>query len=135
MFRNHRIEYLVLIVLLVGVVAGCAGGGHVRTEATPLANGSNLITIEAGNYKFMPNEIRVARPGTLVLEIKNISGSEHNFTLKNPRGEVLKNLNIRSKDTAISNVDLEPGTYQFYCNKRFHTKLGMKGQIIVETAK
>jgi plastocyanin len=135
MFRNHRIEYLVLIVLMVGVVAGCAGGGHVRTEAAPLANGSNLVTIEAGSYKFKPNEIRVAKPGTLVLEIKNVSGSEHNFTLKNSRGEILKSLNIRAKATAISNVDLEPGTYQFNCDKKFHAKLGMKGQIIVETAK
>jgi plastocyanin len=134
MFSNRRIESLILIMLLVGVITGCAGK-VVRTEATPLAGGDNLITIEAGGYKFKPNDIRVAKPGTLVLEIKNVSGSEHNFTLKNSRGEILKNLNIRPKQTVISNAELEPGTYQFYCNKRFHTSMGMKGQIVVGTAK
>ena len=134
MFRNHRIERLALMMLLVGVVAGCAGR-HIQTEAVPLASGSSLISIEAGSYKFKPDDILVAKPGTLALEIKNVSGSEQNFTLKNSRGEIIKSLTIRPKQTAISNVDLEPGTYPFSSDKKLGAALGMKGQIRVEEAK
>jgi len=132
MYRIQRIESLALSVLLLGLIAG---GTHAPTVASPLASGGNLINIEAGSYKFKPNNIHVPTPGILALEIRNVSGSEHNFTLVNSRGEIVKNLNIRPKETAISNVDLEPGTYRFYCDKRFHASLGMKGQIVVEPAK
>jgi plastocyanin len=123
-----------LAVLLAAMITGCAGR-QVMIETTPLASGNSIITIEASSYKFKPNDIHVAKPGTLALEIKNVSGTEHNFTLKDSQGKILKNLNIRPKETAISNVDLGPGTYEFYCDKRFHTTLGMKGRVVVGGAK
>ena len=72
------------------------------------------------------------KPGLLAIEIKNASGSEQNFTLKDPHGNVLTNKNISSGGTVIVNVELPgPAVYEFYCNKTFHSTLGMKGRIIV----
>ena len=68
------------------------------------------------------------KPGLLAIEIKNASGSVHNFTLKDPRGNVLKNRDISPGGTVIVNVELpDPGVYKFYCNKHFHTDPGDEG--------
>jgi plastocyanin len=118
------------ILVVIAAIAGCAGR-TVKT-AEPMSSGGSMIAIEARSYRFSPNEIRVEKPGLLAIEIKNASASVHNFTLKDPRGNVLKNRDISSGGTVIVNIELpDPGVYEFYCNKHFHTTLGMKGRIVV----
>ncbi|MGA2401872.1 MAG: cupredoxin domain-containing protein [Syntrophobacteraceae bacterium] len=120
-----------VIVFVIAALAGCAGK-KVQTAA-PMSSGGSMIAIEASSYKFSPNEIRVGKPGLLAVEIKNVSGSEHNFTLKDPRGKILKSIDIRPRGSVIINVELpDPGVYEFYCRKTFHASYGMKGRIVVE---
>jgi uncharacterized cupredoxin-like copper-binding protein len=66
------------------------------------------------------------------VEVENISGMEHNFTIKNPEGQVLKSFILPPKKMISETLDLDnPGKYEFYCDKPFHATLGMKGQIQV----
>ncbi len=125
---SKRSVFVILVV--IAALAGCAGS-KVQTAA-PMSSGGSVITIEAGNYRFSPNEIRVEKPGLLAIEVKNVSGSENNFTLKDLHGKILKSLDPHPGGSVIVNVELpEPGVYIFYCNKTFHSNLGMHGQIIV----
>ena len=120
-----------VIFVVIAALAGCADKGKVQTAA-PMSSGGSMITIEAGNYKFSPQEIRVEKPGLLAIEVKNVSGTEQNFTLKDLRGKVLKSVDPHPGGSVIFNVELpEPGVYTFYCHKTFHSTLGMHGQIIV----
>ncbi|MGO9019454.1 MAG: cupredoxin domain-containing protein [Syntrophobacteraceae bacterium] len=120
-----------VILVVIAALAGCAGRGKVQTAA-PMSSGGNMITIEAGNYKFSPNEIHVQKPGLVAIEVKNVSHSVHNFTLKDLRGKILKSVDPHPGGSVIFNVELpEPGVYKFYCNKTFHSTLGMRGKIIV----
>ncbi|MGA3115108.1 MAG: cupredoxin domain-containing protein [Syntrophobacteraceae bacterium] len=120
-----------VILVVIAALAGCAGGGKVQTAA-PMGSGGSMITIEAGNYKFSPNEIHVEKPGLVAVEVKNVSHSVHNFTLKDLRGKILKSVDPRPGGSVIFNVELpEPGVYKFYCNMTFHSTLGMRGKIIV----
>ena len=119
-----------IILAVIAAIAGCAGT-KVKT-AEPMSGGGSMIAIEARSYKFSPNEIRVEKTGLLAIEIKNAAGSVHNFTLKDPRGKVLKNRDISPGGSVILNVELpDPGVYEFYCDKHFHSTLGMKGRIVV----
>ncbi len=118
-------------LLIIGLLAGCAGGGKMQSPA-PMSSGGSIITIEAGSYKFSPNEIRLDKPGLLAIEVKNVSSSVHNFTLKDPQGKTLENIDLRPRGSAIVNVELgQPGDYRFYCNKFLHSSFGMKGRIVV----
>jgi uncharacterized cupredoxin-like copper-binding protein len=129
--RLNSKKFVVVALFLLAVLVGCAGKGKIET-ASPMGSGGSVISIEVRNHKFLPSEIRVEKPGLLALEIRNASGSQHNFTLKDPRGKVLKTVNINPAVSAIVNVELtDPGVYRFYCNKAFHSFLGMKGQIVV----
>ncbi|SPF33778.1 exported hypothetical protein [Syntrophobacter sp. SbD1] len=129
--RSDSRKSAFLILVVIAVMAGCAGGVKVQTSA-PMSNGGSMIAISASNFKFSPNEVRVEKPGLLAIEIKNVSGTKHNFTLKDLRGKILKATDLQPGGSVIVNVELpEPGVYNFFCNKTFHSTLGMNGKIIV----
>ena len=126
---NSRKSAFVILVV-IAALAGCAGK-KVQTAA-PMSSGGSMITIEAGSRKFSPNEIQVKKPGLLAVEIKNVAGSERNFTLKDPRGKVLKSINIRPGGSVIFNVELlDSGAYEFQSRKTLQSSFGMKGRIVV----
>ena len=126
---SKRSVFVILVV--IAALAGCADKGKVQTAA-PMSSGGSMITIEAGNYKFSPNKIRVEKPGLLGIEVKNVSGSQQNFTLKDLHGKIIKSVDPHPGGSVIVNVEFpEPGVYKFYCNKTFHSTLGMHGRIIV----
>ncbi len=122
---------VLLILALIAALTGCATSGRVETAA-PMSGGGNVITIEASNYKFRPSEIRIDKPGLLAVQIHNVSGSVQNFTLQDPRGKVLKSVDVRPAGSMIINVELpQPGVYGFHTGRSFHAPLGVKGKIIV----
>jgi len=127
---DSKIWLLVILVVLAGL-AGCAGQAKVQSAAL-MSSGGRIISIEASSFKFSPNDIQVEKPGLLAIEVKNVSNSENNFTLKDLRGKILKSVAIRPGGSVIVNVELpEPGVYKFYSNKAFHSTFGMNGQIRV----
>jgi len=129
--RPHSKNSLLAVLMMIGALAGCAGRAKVQPAAS-MTSGGSIITIEASSYKFSPSEIQVEKPGLLAVEVKNVSNSEHNFTIEDLHGKILKSVAIRPGGSAIINVELtERGVYKFYCNKTFHSTFGMKGQIRV----
>lgn len=122
---------LILIFVMAAALAGCAGGGRIQT-ASVRSGEHGILQIETGRFYFWPNEIRVDKPGPLAIEIRNVSGSRQNFTLKDPRYNTVERVDIPPGESTIINVALGiPGVYQFYCDKSLHSFLGMNGQISV----
>jgi hypothetical protein len=119
-----------MLFVLVGAL-GCAGKGKVVT-ASPMSSGGSMISIEAAKNKFTPSEVRVEKPGLLAIEVRNVSGSKRTFTLNDPRGKVLKKIDIQPAGTVIFNVELsDSGVYRFYLDRSFLSLSGTKGQIVV----
>ncbi|MGA2027035.1 MAG: cupredoxin domain-containing protein [Syntrophobacteraceae bacterium] len=126
---SKRSVFVILVV--IAALAGCADKGKVQTAA-PMSSGGSIITIEADSHKFSPNKIQVEKPGLLGIEVRNVSRSQVNFTLKDIHGKILKSIDPHPGGSVIVNVELpEPGVYTFYCNKALHSTLGMHGQITV----
>ena len=120
-----------MLLAVVLAIVGCTGLGTPVTVKSPEV-GSTVIHLKASSFEFEPNNIRVPKSGPLTLEVENISGTEHNITIKNPEGQVLKSFSLPPKKTISETVDLfGPGKYEFYCDRPFHAILGMKGQIQV----
>ena len=66
------------------------------------------------------------------MKITNISSDSHNFTVKDPAGQVIQNVDLPANETI--NIELrlkQPGTYEFYCDRPFHKAMGRKGQFDV----
>jgi plastocyanin len=122
-----------LIVLLIGVVlalTACASQ-HPLVTIGP-SKGETVIEVKAGNFKFEPNNLKAYKGEAVVFRIENMSGTGHNFTIKDPEGHIFQSVPLPAKETTTVKVALsEPGTYEFYCDKTFHAAFGMKGRLEV----
>ncbi len=122
-----------LIVLWAGMllaVSSCASQQPLVTIGPSKAE--TVVAVKASDFKFEPNNIKAYKGGVIVFEIENISGSEHNFTVNDPKGQTMQSVSLPSKKTVKLSVSLsEAGTYEFYCDKPFHSGFGMKGRLVV----
>jgi plastocyanin len=125
--ENYRPVLLLLTALFLFSCASRQNHGEA------IADQGNVITMEASSYNFKPDTIK-AHPGdTVKLDITNVSDSEHNFTITDPRKQILQSIELPPHKTTSVTVSLpEKGTYDFYCNKPFHPTMGMKGRILAE---
>lgn len=127
----RQVPLAIFYVAAFLALAGCATGQSGKSVVS-VPKGQEAVAIEASNFNFQPNEIQLSKKGTLKLNVKNTSSATHNITIKNPRGEVIKSVDIPVGETVPVTVDLpEAGVYEFYCNKPFHAAMGMKGRIVV----
>jgi len=122
-----------LIAVFVTVLlafAACASQQPLVTIGP--ARGEIVLAMKASDFTFEPNNIKAYKGDVVVLKIENISSTGHNFTLKTPLGNAEQSVKLPPMETVTVKVELsEAGTYEFYCDKPFHSTLGMKGQIVV----
>ncbi len=122
----------VLIVGLLLIMVGCAER-ELPVESVN-AQGEKTIYIKADSYKFEPSKVAVTQGDIVVFTIRNISDIDHNFTIKDPGGEVLKSVFLHAGKTEHITIAFpRNGTYSFYCALPLHTEMGMKGGIEVGT--
>ncbi len=88
--------------------------------------------MKADSLYFEPNYIKAHRRDILMIKVENVARIEHNLTIQTPQGKTLVSVDIPAKGTATAKVNLaETGTYNFYCDKPLHARMGMKGRIEV----
>jgi plastocyanin len=115
-------------IALAGLLAGCRTSPTVR-QVQPA---EQSVALEAGSYYFRPNVLQVARPGSLTLQIGNVAGVEHNITVEDPDGNRIAGMDLPAGQTVSLALRLDqPGTYDFHCDKPFHSLFGMRGRIEV----
>ncbi len=129
MKRGYR-RFLVIGAGMLFALAACARlQPQVALGPEP---GEKTVAIQASDFKFEPNNIKAYRGDTIVFKIENITNTGHNFTMKDPRGQKIQNMDIPPKKTVEVKISFpETGEYDFYCDEPFHAFLGMKGQIQV----
>ena len=151
MFSRKQRFLFSAILTIAG--AGACGGGEQKADTTPAAQqtpaatpggpltptaGGNIITIEmvtdeAGNNKFVPNELEVHQGDvlrfTLVSGVHNVNFlPDSNRTLQPVIApSALLQLPGQTYDIAVS---FKPGHYFFQCDP--HALLGMVGRLEVE---
>jgi uncharacterized cupredoxin-like copper-binding protein len=122
--RNLTFLWLGLMMAL----AACAGM-QPPVSVSP-EKSEAVIDMTASNFKFVPNNIRAYKGDELIFRIRNVSGTEHNFTINNPEGKRLQSVTLVPGETTEVKVPLqEAGIYEFHCDKPFHASLGMEGQV------
>ncbi len=113
------------------LLTGCSGPQQTVKVSPEI--GEKVIAMKASSFDFNPDIIKARQGDRLVFEIENVSGFEHNFTLKNPAGEILIARDLPEHEIVQVELSLaEPGEYPFYCDKPLHATFGMKGRLIVE---
>ncbi len=132
--RDRLSEYIPgCAVVLLLLLAGCAGHERAVNVAGTAQDDKVQVDMKASNFAFDPDVIVAHKGDTLVLNITDTSGETHNLTVKDPSGATLKSEDIPARKSITLEIPLQTaGVYPFYCDKPFHSSLGMKGRIEVK---
>ncbi|HEX5469507.1 MAG TPA: plastocyanin/azurin family copper-binding protein [Gaiellaceae bacterium] len=132
---------LLVLVALVLALAACGGGGE-SSSTTPAAGGAttgggggggstvNISADPSGAFKFQQTEVS-ANAGAVTIDFTNESPIAHDVRIEGNGVEDEGTDEITSSSTTAT-VDLQPGTYTFFCSVDGHRAAGMEGTLVVK---
>ena len=100
---------------------GGGGGGSTVDISTP--SGSDLA--------FDQKDV-TAKAGNVTIDFDNKQALSHDVKVEDSSGQELGGTDLVSSGTASASVDLQPGTYTFFCSVPGHREAGMEGTITVK---
>ena len=138
---------LVVAALAVVGLAACGGSSNNDTTAasTPATNttpaggggaaggGSTVdISTPSGSDLAFDQKSVSAKAGNVTIDFDNKQPLQHDVAVADSSGKVLGQTDLVSSGTANATVDLQPGTYTFYCTVPGHREAGMQGTLTVK---
>lgn len=121
---TSRLRLVVPIAVMALGAAACGSGDGGTTDDA----GSTLVVTGTDALEFDPATLS-ASAGTVTVEFTAEESVEHTFVI-----EELGDAELVAVDpggTASGSIELEPGTYTFYCGVAGHRSAGMEGQLTV----
>ena len=127
-----------LLVLAASVLAlSACGGGSSSSSTTPATTGGaggggSTVQISAdpsGALKFEQTDVS-ASAGTITIDFTNMSSLPHDVRIEG-NGASGGTDQITNSSTSAT-VDLEAGTYTFFCSVDGHRAVGMEGTLTVK---
>jgi plastocyanin len=103
--------------------SGGASGGSASTlkfEADP--NGDLAYTTTSAT----------AKAGKVTVDFNNPQALTHDVAIESASGEEVGATELIAEGSDSTTVDLEPGTYHFYCTVPGHREAGMEGTLTVK---
>ena len=134
---RHALPLLLVLAASVLALSAC-GGGSSSSSTTPAATGGgsgggggSTVKISAdpsGALKFEQTDVS-ASAGTITIDFTNMSSLPHDVKIEG-NGASGGTDQITDSSTSAT-VDLEPGTYTFFCSVDGHRAAGMEGTLTV----
>jgi Copper binding proteins, plastocyanin/azurin family len=133
---------LLLLLLAFGALglAACGDDDDDGSAAAPETTGPNeepiypevdLSTPPGSDPAYSETDV-AALAGLVTIDFHNRQSISHDVKIEDSEGEVLGGTNRVSSRTTTASVDLEPGTYTFFCSVPGHREAGMEGTLTVE---
>lgn len=129
--KQRTKRFTILLAALALAVAGCDGDGDgVEADGEPVVAGPGTVSvIGTDDLKWSETELR-AGPGELTVGLTCEPAIDHNFVIAELEDELV--VACEPGEAATGTVDLDPGSYTFYCNIAGHRSAGMEGTLVVE---
>ena len=133
---------LLLSALTLAAVGLAACGGDdettsaaapTETTATDTGGGGAAIAISAdadGALAYTETEVTAAA-GNDTIEFDNPAGIEHDVVVEDADGNEVGRTDLVSGGSTSASVELEAGTYTFFCSVPGHREAGMEGTLTV----
>jgi plastocyanin len=135
---TRRALPLVLVLAAFVLALSACGGGSSSSSTTPATTGGggggggSTVKISAdpsGALKYEQTEVS-ATAGSITIDFTNMSSLPHDVTIE---GNGASGATDQITDSTTSTtVDLEPGTYTFFCSVDGHRAAGMEGTLTVK---
>ena len=115
-----------------------AASTPASTTPTPgggaAAKGASTVDIStpSGSDLAFDQKTATAKAGNVTIDFDNKQPLQHDVAVADSSGKVLGQTDLVSSGTANATVDLQPGTYTFYCTVPGHKEAGMEGTLTVK---
>jgi plastocyanin len=136
---------LAVAALVVLGVAACGGGGddnettaaaQPTTTAAAGGGGGGGSTVDIstppGSDLAFDEKTVSAQAGSVTIDFDNKQSLQHDVTVEDSSGQELGGTDLVSESTATATVDLQPGSYTFFCSVPGHREAGMEGTLSVK---
>jgi plastocyanin len=134
---------LVLAAAVLALAACGGGGGSTSASTTPPAatgggstggggGGGSTVKITAdpsGALKYTESQVE-AKAGSVTIDFTNMASVPHNVTIEG-NGASGGTDTVTGTSTSTT-IDLQPGTYTFFCSVDSHRQAGMEGKLVVK---
>ena len=135
----------VAVVAALGLAA-CGGGGDNNNDTTAAATppatttggggagGSSTVNIStpSGTELAYDQKSASAKAGSVTIDFTNNESIPHDVAVESSSGDTVGQTDLVASGTANTTVDLQPGTYQFFCTVPGHREAGMQGTLTVK---
>jgi plastocyanin len=147
---------LFALVLAALALVACGGGGSSSTSEETSSGGqtettqeekeggkeaeggsagsASAVDVEAdpsGNLAFT-SDTATAKAGKATINFTNESPVPHDVKVEDENGEEIGGTEVIAEGSDSAEVELEPGTYTYYCSIPGHRQAGMEGTLTVK---
>jgi plastocyanin len=137
--RKASAVLAVTALAALGLVA-CGGSSNssgttaAQTSSTPAAGGGSAVALSTpgGSTLAYDQKSASAKAGSVTINFDNKEALQHDVAVADSSGKVLGQTDLVSSGTTSTTVDLQPGTYTFYCTVPGHRDAGMEGTLTVK---
>ena len=132
--RGRHSLMAICAALLLGACGGGGGESSTEPEATQTADSSptpeaDVVVVSTTTLDFEPAQVE-AEAGTISVAMTNEAGP-HTFTVDLCKTQETVVQVFDSGETATGEMELEAGTYTFFCVIPGHREAGMEGTLTV----
>ena len=134
---RRALPLLLVLAASVFALSACGGGGSSSSTTPASTNGGgggggstvNITADPSGALKYEETDVS-ATAGSITIDFTNMSSLPHDVTIEG-NGASGQTDTITGSTTSTT-IDLDPGTYTFFCSVDGHRAAGMEGTLTVE---
>ena len=119
---------LVAVAALIAM-AGCGGGSTTSAPSTAPASGSSVAVTESEFSITLPSN--TMKVGSYTFTVNNKGQFAHNLTIDGPGVKDKATPTLSPGSSGDVTVNLQKGTYEFYCSVDSHKDKGMDDKVQV----
>jgi plastocyanin len=102
------------------------------TTTAPAGGGSTVdFSTPSGTALAFDQKDVSAKAGSLTIDFDNRQVIQHDVKVEDSSGQELGGTDLVASGTATGTVDVQPGTYTFFCSVPGHREAGMVGNLTV----
>jgi plastocyanin len=143
----RRVSAIAAVAALAMLGLAACGGGSDNNDTTAAATppatttggggaggGSSTVDISTPSgtdLAFDQKDVN-AKAGSVTIDFDNKQAVPHDVTVEDSSGQELGATDLISSSTTTTTVDVQPGTYTFFCSVPGHREAGMEGTLTVK---